>query len=110
MNIHERIETFWSGEKPDRIPYAIYHNEWKHFAGDPAREAMFRNGLGVVYHNSCFEEKTDGPVEYARNTYTENGRAYECITARTPAGDSRLRLPDTYRRTGKDPGLSCWKY
>ena len=35
LSIQERIEAFWSGEQPDRIPYTIYQNEWKHTAADP---------------------------------------------------------------------------
>ncbi len=87
MNIHERLEAFWSGEKPDRIPYTIYHNEWKHFAKDPAWEPMYKNGLGVVYHLSCFEEAVNGEVEYERLVYDEGGRDFERITAKTPIGE-----------------------
>ncbi len=27
MKYIERLEAFWAGEKPDRIPYTIYQNE-----------------------------------------------------------------------------------
>ena len=48
MKIRERIEAFWAGEQPDQIPYTIYQNEWRHYASDPAWDALFQNGLGVT--------------------------------------------------------------
>jgi Predicted signal transduction protein containing sensor and EAL domains len=85
MDIRERLELFWSGDRPDRIPYTIYHNEWKHFADDPAWTQMFNDGLGVIYHLDIVKEKARN-VEYSTTSYTEDGRYVERITAKTPVG------------------------
>lgn len=46
MNIHEKLEAFWSGEKPDRIPYTIYQNEWRHTKDDLTGSPCFKRGWG----------------------------------------------------------------
>ena len=48
MDIRERLEAFWLGERPDQIPYTIYQNEWRHTADDPAWQELFQKGLGVI--------------------------------------------------------------
>ena len=72
MNIHERLEAFWSGEKPDRIPYTIYQNEWRHTKNDPAWLPLFEAGLGVTWQVPSVKMIRKN-VEFKRETYTENG-------------------------------------
>jgi hypothetical protein len=86
MDIRERLEVFWAGERPDQIPYTIYQNEWRHTADDPAWQKLFKMGLGVTYHCSPFELKA-GSVEYAGDMFRENGNTIERKAMRTPAGE-----------------------
>jgi hypothetical protein len=86
MDIRERLEVFWSGERPDQIPYTIYQNEWRHTAQDPAWQAMFKQGLGVTYHCPAVRwEARD--VEYLNDSYQENGQTVQRRTIRTPIGE-----------------------
>ncbi|HEY5561105.1 MAG TPA: hypothetical protein VIK72_04975 [Clostridiaceae bacterium] len=86
MNIRERLEAFWAGEKPDRIPYTIYQWEWKNFSNEPAWLPMLNNGLGITYHIPCVKQKTIN-VEYINLPYVDNGK--QCIRKimKTPVGE-----------------------
>ncbi|HHW71516.1 MAG TPA: hypothetical protein GX392_09335 [Clostridiales bacterium] len=86
MNIQERLEAFWSGEKPDKIPYTIYQNEWKHTQYDPAWIPMFKAGLGVTYHIPTIKSKNK-KVEWKRESYTKKGRNYTRTSIVTPIGE-----------------------
>jgi len=86
MNIRERIEAFWSGERPDQIPYTIYWNEWRHTADDPAWPALYENGLGVTWYLRSFATTQPG-VEAVDETYVEAGRPMRRQIRRTPVGE-----------------------
>jgi len=86
MNIRERLETFWSGERPDQIPYTIYHNEWRHTQNDPDWNELLENGLGITYHMSTFSSHTKN-VEVLNDSYEQNGITYNRQTLRTPVGE-----------------------
>jgi len=86
MNIRERLYAFWSGERPDQIPYTIYQWEWRHTADDPAWQAMFENGLGVTWHRPTFDV-THHNVEFDTQTHTENGAQILRRIQRTPVGE-----------------------
>jgi hypothetical protein len=86
VNIRERLEVFWSGEKPDKIPYTIYQNEWRHTSGDPAWKPMFEGGLGVTYHIGTVKEENK-VLEVKTNSYRENGHEYMKRTLATPIGE-----------------------
>ncbi|MCB8943966.1 MAG: hypothetical protein H6658_09445 [Ardenticatenaceae bacterium] len=86
MNIRERMEAFWSGERPDQIPYTIYQNEWRHTAHDPAWQGLYDKGLGVTWNRATFKE-TWPHVEVDEKQYRENGRLILRRTLRTPIGD-----------------------
>ena len=86
MNIHERLEAFWCGEKPDRIPYTIYQNEWRHTQHDPAWQALFEAGLGVTWRVPSVKViRRD--IEFRQETYTENGRVFTRRAMITPVGE-----------------------
>lgn len=85
MNIRERMEAFWSGERPDQIPYTIYDWEWRHTADDPAWQPLFAEGLGVTFHIPTVRETRNG-VEDTTETWMEAGREHSCRTLRTPVG------------------------
>ena len=86
VNIRERIDAFWSGERPDEIPYTIYQNEWRHTADDPAWAAMYANGLGVTWYLRSFEWKLRD-VEIVDERYVEDGKPMRRQTQRTPVGE-----------------------
>ncbi len=86
MNIRERIDAFWSGERPDQIPYTIYWNEWRHTADDPAWAPLYAAGLGVTWYLRSFATGVSG-VETVDQSYEEAGRAMRRLVHRTPVGE-----------------------
>ncbi|HPT93733.1 MAG TPA: hypothetical protein PK828_03380 [Limnochordia bacterium] len=86
MNIHERLEAFWSGEKPDRIPYTIYQNEWRHTQNDPAWQPLLEAGLGVTWQVPSVK-MIHKDVEFKQESYTENGRKFTRSAMVTPVGE-----------------------
>jgi hypothetical protein len=96
MTIHERLAAFWSGERPDRIPYTIYQNEWRHTADDPAWQDMYKAGLGVTWHLPSVRARREN-VECDERTGVENGRTVSRKTLRTPVGEIWETLIDGWR-------------
>jgi len=95
MNIRERIDAFWAGQRPDVIPYTIYF--WEYSASgctdDPAWREMFDNGLGVTVYVET-SKRTAELDEMARvDEYTENGHKMRRATISTPVGE----IYQTYR-------------
>ena len=66
------MEAFWAGERPDRIPYTIYQNEWRHVCDRPEWRAMYQAGLGVAWHLPTVKTSTTG-VEGRYETSDDNG-------------------------------------
>ena len=97
MNIHKRLKAFWSGERPDQIPYTIYYNEWRHIADDPAWQAMYEAGLGVVWGCSTVRSKRSN-VEWSDDSYKENGHQIRRRTMRTPIGNIYTTSVDGWRQ------------
>ena len=86
LSIGERIEVFWSGEQPDRIPYTIYQNEWRHTSADPRWQPLYEKGLGVTWHIPTVHEQWAAGVEMVQDTWTEGGQKHERRTINTPVG------------------------
>jgi len=86
MTTRERIESFWSGERPDQIPYTIYWNEWRHTATDPAWLPMYEDGLGVTWYLRSFETRRHD-VEVVDESYEEDGVPMRRQIRRTPLGE-----------------------
>jgi len=97
MNIRERIDAFWSGERPDQIPCTIYWNEWRHTAADPAWEPLYAQGLGVTWYLRTFTTTYRG-VERVEENYEEAGRPMRRVTWRTPVGDTHATWEDGWNR------------
>jgi hypothetical protein len=88
MDIRERIEAFWAGERPDRIPYTIYHWEWEASGckDDAAWHAMFEDGLGVTFFLPVAKHEVPGLEE--RNAETrEDGVIVRRHSFVTPVGE-----------------------
>lgn len=86
MNVREQLEAFWSGERPDQIPYTIYQNEWRHTADDPAWQPMFEQGLGVTWYVPTYDVTLHN-VEIIDEHYVENGTQMHRQVQRTPVGE-----------------------
>lgn len=108
MTIRERLDAFWSWERPDRIPYTIYYGEWRQ-AGQPADwQPMFDAGLGVTRHCGVHAARCPG-LETVTDEYELDGHNYRRITRKTPVGSIYaewkegwnhrfwLHSPDDYR-------------
>jgi hypothetical protein len=98
LSIRERIEVFWSGEQPDRIPYTIYQNEWRHTAADPRWQPLYEKGLGVTWHVHTVREQWAAEVEMVQDTWTEGGQKYERRTIKTPVGEIHDLHVDDWQR------------
>lgn len=86
MNTKERINTFFEGGKPDKIPYTIYGNAWKELKNSGEWEELFKAGLGVTTHVPTTESiNTD--VNYSEKRYSENGKDILRISMDTPVGE-----------------------
>jgi len=108
MDFRERIEAYWSRQRPDVIPYAVYEWLYSVEADDPAWEAMFADGLGVIRHVNCYAEAAAN-VELEEESYDEDGFTVMRRTYVTPVGsiyetwrngwqhECMLKGPDDYR-------------
>ena len=86
MNIHERLETFWAGERPDEIPYTVYHTKWQDVKDDRAWEAMFANGLGLTFNE--YPIKLDvSDLETIQRDTVEKGIHMRHVIWRTSVGE-----------------------
>jgi hypothetical protein len=112
LSIRERLELFWAGERPDRIPYTIYQNEWRHTAKDPAWEAMYRAGLGVAWHLPSVRE-VHPEVEFLSETSQVDGKKFERRILRTPVGEIDETFLDEWQQkffleSAEDYAVMTW--
>lgn len=99
MEPREWLEAFWSGERPEQVPYTIYWWEWEGCAKDPAWQPMFDAGLRVTFTTPTAMERTKD-LEREESTYVENGHQMRKQVMRTSVGTLtatwRDGWPDTY--------------
>ena len=112
LSICERIELFWSGERPDRIPYTIYQNEWRHTSSDPAWEAMYAQGLGVTWHLPSVRV-LQNQVEFLVEPSEVQGKKFVRRILRTPIGEIFETFLDDwqqkfYLETAQDYAVMTW--
>ncbi len=112
LSIRERVELFWAGERPDRIPYTIYQNEWRHTASDPAWNAMYEQGLGVTWHLPTVREYHKG-VEFKVENSQVDGKAFVRRILRTPVGEIYETFLDDwqqkfYLESAQDYAVMSW--
>lgn len=86
MNIHERLEAFFCGERPDEIPYTIYTTKWRDVKDDPDWLPMFAQGLILTEKLYPFTLHVRN-MEVIEKTSDENGVQVRQIVQRTPMGD-----------------------
>jgi hypothetical protein len=112
MTIQERLEAFWSGERPDRIPYTIYDWEWQHTRDDPRWAELFRQGLGITWHFATHTSRRDG-VEVINEDGTQDGQRLHRTRLRTPVGEVSEWFLDGWRqefllKTADDYRVMTW--
>lgn len=98
MTIRERIEAFWAGERPDEIPFTIYHNEWRHTASNVSWFNLLQKGLGVTVHLPSWKQTLSSDIEHVSTCATENGRAVERRAIKTPVGEIYELYVDDWRQ------------
>ncbi len=97
LSIRERIELFWAGERPDRIPYTIYQNEWRHTSADPAWEGLYARGLGVTWHLPSVREFHDN-MEYREERSEVQGKEFVKQRLITPLGEIYQTFLDDWQQ------------
>jgi hypothetical protein len=97
VSIRDQLEAFWSGDRPDRIPYTIYYWEWRHMADDPRWHKLYEMGLGVTWNIPTIQYRTTG-VEYRSETRQEQGKTFERRTVDTPVGSIYETFVDGWRQ------------
>lgn len=83
--IRERLEAFWSGEKPDRIPFTTYESKIPSDWRDPVIQQMFADGLGVLRFIDTWTT-TYRDVEIINDAITIDGEPQRRQIWRTPVG------------------------
>lgn len=87
MNIRERLEAFWSGEKPDRIPFTTYESKLPADWSDPVIRGMLRDGLGVLRFLPTWSTRYDGDVRIIEQVTWDGERRLRRQVWRTPVGE-----------------------
>jgi len=99
VTIRERVEAFWAGERPDRIPYTIYYWEWYRGNGgseDPTGwQAMFDRGLGVTQHLGTVRQTIDDS-SHATETSERDGLPVRRLFHRTSVGTITAEWADNW--------------
>ncbi len=98
MNIRERLEAFWAGERPDVIPFTIYQWEWRHTEHDPAWQNLFDKGMGVTWHLGTTKENWGDNVEFREETVQKDGKALRQRSIVTPVGEVYELFEDDWRQ------------
>jgi hypothetical protein len=86
MSIRERLAAFWAGERPDEIPYTIYHTKWQDVKHDPAWQKMFAQGLGVTFKEEPFKREIRN-LEIIQHDTIEQGNHLRRVIWRTAVGE-----------------------
>lgn len=97
MTIRERLEAFWAGDRPDEIPYTIYHTKWQDVKDDPAWEPLFERGLGLTFKEYPFRLERRN-LEVVDRTSTENGLPVRRLVWRTPEGELTARWTNNWQQ------------
>jgi len=112
MTPHERIEQYWAGERPDRIPFSIYGAFCGDFSQNPQWVRLFERGLVPTYWAGTVSKSTKD-VEKVTDTYEDNGHAMRRATIKTPVGDIYTTTQDGWIQkhwlaTAEDYRVRTW--
>ncbi len=86
MNIRKQLELFWSSERPEQIPYTIYHTKVRDAKGDPAWDSLFKAGLGITYKWYPFKMETRD-LNTVEREYQKNGNRIRRVVQQTSVGE-----------------------
>jgi hypothetical protein len=98
VNVRQRLEAFWAGERPDQIPYTVYQFLWKHVQDDPAWQPLFESGLGVTWFVPTYEIECS-ELEVVDREYVEDGKRVLRRVQRTPVGEIDATWIDGWHHT-----------
>ena len=98
MKIRERLEAFWSGEKPDRIPFTTYESKLPADWSDPVIRQMLADGLGVLRFVPTWETSYDEGVERIDWIGREKGQNVRRRIWRTPLGEVSAMWADDWQQ------------
>ena len=87
MAVRERLEAFWSGERPDRIPFTTYESKLPADWSDPVVQQMLQEGLGVLRFIPTWSARYDGDVQIIDQNGWEGERKVRRQVWRTPVGE-----------------------
>ena len=112
MTLHERLEAFWRGEEPDRIPYTAYGFFFDNKLDDPAFRKLTADGLGLL-RGTCAFKYVHNDVEIRHSSSTDDGVEIRRQTFHTPVGDvwqsHRKGWHDQYYlKTAEDYRIMTW--
>ncbi len=86
MSFRENLQAFWSGSKPDQIPFSINHQLWQPLARDPSWQPLFERGLGITWRLASFRIAMPG-VEQGEERYVRDGKSIRRQSLRIPEGE-----------------------
>lgn len=98
MLIRERLEAFWSGERPDRIPFTTYENKIPPDWSDPVIRQMLRDGLGVIRFVPTYSIRYEGEVQIIDQNGWEGSRNVRRQIWRTPLGEVSALWVDNWQQ------------
>lgn len=96
-SVRERLHAFWSGEKPDVIPFTTYESKIPSDWSDPVIQQMFADGLGVVRFIPTWEVITTN-VDVIEKAATVNGQPGRHQILRTPVGEITATWADEWHQ------------
>jgi hypothetical protein len=98
MLIRARLEAFWSGERPDRIPYTAYEGLMPPDWSDPVIQQMFRDGLGVLRFVPTWETFYSGDMQFVEQTRYGGEKTIREHIWRTPLGEVSASWHDSWQQ------------
>lgn len=101
VNIRERLEAFWRGEKPDRIPFTAYRRFFEDKLETPEFQRLIKRGFGLTWNLPMFRNIQRG-VEAVTD---ERGDGTKRVALRTPVG----AIHELYRKSPTANYLLDWR-
>jgi hypothetical protein len=98
MAIRERLEAFWSGEQPDRIPFTTYESKLPPDWSDPVIRQMLNDGLGVLRFIPTWAVRYSGDVQRIEQHSQDGNQRLRRQVWRTPLGEVSAAWADDWQR------------
>ena len=98
MLVRERLEAFWSGERPDRIPFTTYESKLPPDWSDPVIRQMLNDGLGVLRFVPTWAVRYDGDVQLIEQNGWDGNQRVRRQVWRTPLGEVSALWTDDWQQ------------